>query len=141
MPDDAVERFAEQAAPPLSTLGAGEIHGWVTGRHLLDRQITEDTARHAGYLRMTLMQAERKIPEPLLRAECTMEELAELEASGRERLSARVRSEIRKRVSERLLPDMPPSLKGIATVYHPDSRILYGSALSDKQVDVLVHTI
>lgn len=139
IPDDAVEKFAGHAAPPLNTLGSGEIHGWVTGRHLLDRDLREDTASYAGYLRLTLMQAERKIPEPLLRAECKMEEIAELEASGRERLSAKIRSEIRKRVTERLLPDMPPNLKGIHFVYHKDTRFLYTSGMSDKQVDALSH--
>lgn len=141
MPADAVARFARHAAPPLNTLGAGEIHGWVTGRHLLDRDIREDTAHYAGYLRLTLMQAERKVPEPLLRAECKMEELAELEASGRERLSAKTRSEIRRRVAERLLPDMPPNLKGIHLVHHPDSGFLYASAMSDKQADALTHAL
>lgn len=135
LPPDAVARFAQHAAPPINTLGTDMIHGWVTGRHLLDRNITEDTALHGGYLRLTLMQAERKIPEALLRAECRMEELAHIQAQGLERISQTTRREIRESITKRLLPTMPPTLKGISLLYDPRSRLLYTSALSDKQLD------
>ena len=135
LPADAVARFAKHAAPPIETLGSDMIHGWVTGRHLLDRKITEDTALHGGYLRLTLMQAERKIPEALLRAECRMEELAHIQAQGLERLSSSARRDIRESITKRLLPKMPPTLKGISLLYDARTRILYTSALSDKQLD------
>lgn len=135
MPADAVERFAHHAAPPIDSLGDGEIHGWVTGRHLLDRKITKDNAFLAGYLRLSLMQAERKIPEPLLRAECRMEEIAHLQAEGVDRVSQTVRREIKKSVTERLLPKMPPTLKGLHLLYDAPARLLYTTALSDKQLD------
>lgn len=135
LPPDAVARFARHAAPPLDTLGDGLIQGWVTGRHLLDRAITEDTARHGGYLRLTLMQAERKIPEALLRAECRMEELAHIQAHGLDRLSQSARRDIRESVTKRLLPQMPPTLKGLYMVHDARARLVYTSALSDKQLD------
>lgn len=137
LPTDAVERFARHAAPPLDTLGDGMIHGWVSGRHLLDRKITKDNAYYGGFLRLSLMQAERKIPEPLLRAECRMEELSRLQAEGLERLSQTVRREIKKSITERLLPKMPPTLKGISLLLDAPARVLYTSALSDKQLDAL----
>lgn len=135
LPRDAVDRFARHAAPPLETLGPGEIHGWVTGRHLLDRQITKETALYAGFLRLTLMQAERRIPEALLRAECRMLELAQMQAEGTDRLPATVRREIRQQVTDRLLPQMPPTLRGIHLLHEPGDKILYTTALSDKQLD------
>lgn len=135
LPHDAWSRFAKHAAPPIETLGDGLIQGWVTGRHLLDRNITEATALHGGYLRLTLMQAERKIPEALLRAECRMEELAHLQAQGLERLSQSARRDIRESITKRLLPTMPPTLKGIGLLYDPRSRLVYTTALSDKQLD------
>lgn len=135
LPADAVARFAQHAAPPINTLSDGIIQGWVTGRHLLDRNITEDTARHGGYLRLTLMQAERKIPEALLRAECRMEELAHIQAQGLEKISQTTRREIRESITKRLLPTMPPTLKGIGLLYDPTRRMLYTTALSDKQLD------
>lgn len=135
LPRDAIERFYSHAAPPIDTLADGTIHGWVTGRHLLDRNITEDTATYGGFLRLTLMQAERKIPESLLRAECKMEELAQMQAQGVDRLGGTARREIRRSIEARLLPQMPPQLKGIHFVYDARNELLYTSALSDKQVD------
>ncbi len=136
-PKDYIARFANRAAPPISTLGNTPIHGWVTGRHLLDNKITKETALHAGYLRLALMTAERKIPESLLRAECRMEELVRMQAENRADIDRRTRSEIRKEITERLLPTMPPQLKGMAIVHLPGSDFLYAEAVSDKQMDAL----
>ncbi len=136
-PHDAIERFAAHALPPIDTLGAGDITGWVTGRHMLDRYITEDSATLASYLRLTLAKAERKIPPALLKAECKMEELAELQARGIAFLKRTEKSEIKKQVTERLLPDMPPTLTGIDFVCERDGDILYATATSDKQIDAL----
>ena len=134
LPRDVVARFASKAAPPLDTLGDAAIHGWVTGRHLLDRNITADTAFLGGFLRLALMQAERKIPEALLRAECRMEELARIQA-GEEKISPTVRREIRRSIEERLLPRMPPTLKGITFIHDAKTDMIYATAMSDKQVD------
>jgi hypothetical protein len=136
-PKDYIERFANRAAPPIKTLGNTPIRGWVTGRHLLDNKITQDSALHAGYLRLTLMQAERKIPESLLRAECRMEELVRIQAEGRAEIDRRTRIEIRKEITERLLPTMPPQLRGMALVHQPGTDFLYAEATSDKQIDAL----
>ncbi|MCS6770958.1 MAG: hypothetical protein NZ740_02900 [Kiritimatiellae bacterium] len=135
LPADAVEAFARHAAPPLETLGAGEIHGWVTGRHLLDRKITRETARFAGFLRLSLMQAERRIPPALFRAECRIQELARMQASGTDRLPPKARLEIRQEVADRLLPQMPPTLRGIHMLHRPGSRILYTTAISERQLE------
>jgi hypothetical protein len=137
LPRDHVARFAARAAPPISTLGAEPIRGWVTGRHLLDTHITKDTATYAGYLRLTLMRAEKKIPESLLRAECRMEELARMQAEGRAEIDRRTRSEIRKEITDRLLPTMPPQLKGMALVHAPGTSVVFAEAVSDKQMDAL----
>ncbi len=135
--DEPVPLFAKHAAPPIETLGVGELHGWVTGRHLLDRHITADTATLAGYLRLTLMKAERKIPAALLRAECKLEELAELQARGLAFLKRNEKSAIRKSVTDRLLPTMPPTLTGIDIVSEPHGDWVYATATSDKQVEAL----
>jgi Putative exonuclease, RdgC len=135
MPDDAVSRFAENAAPPIDTLSDGEIHGWVSGRHLLDRVITEKNAVYGGFLRLTLMKAERKIPESLLRAECRMEELAQQEASGKPFLTRSEKKDIKDSIVSRLLPTMPPQLKGIPFVFDEREGIIYATALNDKQMD------
>ena len=137
LPQDFVERFSANALPPIATLSVGEISGWVTGRHLLDRRITDDSAMLGGYVRLTLCKAERKIPAALLKAECKMEELAELQARGLAFLKRAERSAIKKQVTERLLPEMPPTLTGIDLVCEQDGDVLYATATSDKQIDAL----
>ncbi len=136
-PKDYVERFAKRAAPPIRTLGEVPIQGWVTGRHLLDTNINKDTAFWAGYLRLSLMRAERKIPTSLLRAECRMEELARMMAENRAELDRKTRSEIRKEIEAHLLPTMPPQLKGMSIVHLPESHDVYAEATSEKQMDAL----
>ncbi len=136
LPKDTVDRFAAHAASPLDSVHDEQLSGWVTGRHLLDRQIDEDTAYYGGYLRLTLQTAERKIPSSLLHAECTMEELAVLRADGRDFLNRKERSKLKKEVADRLLPQMPPQVKGMPFVYRPGSKILYANAMSQKQCDL-----
>jgi hypothetical protein len=138
LPRDHVARFARHALPPLDTLGREPLTGWVTGRHLLDRLVVEESCRPAGYLRLTLARAERKIPEALLRAECAMEELAELQASGLDIVPRARRTEIRRSLVERLLPTMPPTLSGIPWVFDEEGGVLYAGATSDKQSDAFV---
>lgn len=134
-PHDAVARFAKHALPPLDALGAGKVTGWVTGRHLLDRHLTTATAHYGGYLRLTLVAAERKIPTALYRAECKMEELAQLATQGHERLGARARGDIRQSVTARLLPQMPPQLKAVPFVAEPAGERLWATALSEAQAE------
>ena len=133
-----IDMFAAQALPPLNTLIEDEVHGWVAGRHLLDRNITEESAFLGGYLRLTLTQAKKTVPTSLLTAECAVEEMAAMEADAKQYLNQQARSEIRKQVKERLLPDMPPQLKGIDFVFDERSHILYASATSEKQLDAFV---
>ena len=135
VPENVVARFAKHALPPLDTLGEGKVTGWVTGRHLLDRHLTTDTAHYGGYLRLTQVTAERKIPTALFRAECKMEELAQLAATGQERLGAHTRSDIREQVTSRLLPQMPPQLKATPFVAETAGDRLWASALSDGQAE------
>ena len=137
LPEDVVKRFAKHAIPPIETLGNGELNGWVSGRHLLDRKITEENAFLAGYLRLTLVKAEKKIPEALLRAECKIEELARISAEGKAFLNRGERIEIKKEVIDRLLPKMPPTLTGIPILFDSNSQVLYAGATTEGQMDAL----
>jgi hypothetical protein len=142
---ETVARFAARAAPPLDASASGEIRGWVTGRHLLDREINERTAHFGGHLRLTLLSAERRVPPALLQAECRMEELAAQAAKDTPFLSRRERREIKQTVEERLRPQMPPQLTGIPFVYVASSNTMFAGAPSMKQSDVLcaflLHTL
>jgi hypothetical protein len=130
-----VGRFAARAAPPIGALVRDPIRGWVTGRHLLDRAITEESCLSGGYVHVQLMQAERKIPEALLRATCKLEEQAEMQARDTVVLPRQVRAEIKARVIEDLLPGMPPTLTGMPAVVDLRNNLLLASAMSDKGID------
>jgi len=138
LPDDARERFDRHAAPPLKSLGSESLQGWVGGRHLLDLPITDENAYYGGHLRLTLMKAERKVPQSLLRAECMLEEVAQMQVEGKPFLDRKTRSNIRKEVLHRLLPQMPPTLKGVPFVYDERAGILYATATTDSQLDAFV---
>ena len=135
-PKDWVEKFAAHRAGSLDAVGTGEQRGWVTGRHLLDSKITEESALHAGRVRLALRQAERKVPAALLKAECRMEELAVQAAEGKPYLKAKQRAEIRQGVVDRLLPGMPPQLRSIPFIHAPGSTHLYVAALAESAWDV-----
>ena len=137
-PEDWAERFAVHRAGSLERLTTGEQRGWVTGRHLLDTQITAETAMLAGWVRLALRRAERKVPAALLKAECRLEELAMMAADGKSYLKAPVRAEIRQGVLDRLLPTMPPQLRALPFVYRPGTKYLYVSALPLAQLDVFM---
>ncbi len=136
-----IEKFAAAAFPPLNTLAEEEIHGWVAGRHILDRNITQETAYLGGYLRLTLTQAKKTVPASLLAAEVAVEEMAVMEADDKQYLNQQAKQEIRKDVKERLLPDMPPQLKGMDFVFDERSHMIYCTATSEKQLDAFVLTL
>lgn len=138
LPDAIHERFADEVLGSIDHLLDEELHGWVGPRHLLDREINEATAWLGGYLRLTLCQAQRKIPASLLRAECRMEEMVWMQAEHRDYVNRETRSEIKRQVIERLLPQMPPQLKGIDLCYDSRTQVLYAAALSEKQLDAFL---
>lgn len=135
LPETIHEKFANDVLGSVDHLLDQELHGWVGSRHLLDREIHEGSAWPSGFLRLTLCQAQRKIPASLLRAECRMEELVWMQAEHRDYVNRQQKAEIKQQVVERLLPTMPPQLKGIDFCYDPKEKILYASALSDAQLD------
>ncbi|MFZ4395632.1 MAG: recombination-associated protein RdgC [Kiritimatiellia bacterium] len=130
-----VERFAAHAAPPIETLGREPIQGWVTGRHLLDTRLTEENCIFGGYLNATLMRAERKIPEALLRAHARLEEEVQLRARNATTLPRQVRGEIREAIFERLFPTMPPTLTGLPVVVDFRNDCVLAGAMSDQQIE------
>ena len=136
-PKNWLEKFAEKRAGSLDATDLEATSGWVTGRHLLDTNITEESALYAGYVRLVWRTASRKVPGALLKAECRMEELARMAADGVPFLKAKDRAEIRKEVKERLTPKMPPTIKAIPFVYQPGTHHLYATAMSDTLLDTL----
>ncbi len=134
MPEDALDRFEKHAAQPLEYVRDEPQLGWVSGRHLLESRIDEETATLGGYTRLCLRQAERKIPVSLLRAECRMAELAAQEENQAEP-NRKEKKRIKEEIQERLLPQMPPQLSGTDFVIDPNDQMLYVGAASQRQLD------
>jgi hypothetical protein len=137
LPKDAVERFAQNALAPVEYIKEDPLFGWVTGRHLMDRDIDEHTARWGGILRVALVKAEKKVPSSLLKAEVRAQELQRLKESGQSFLSRKDRQEIRDATRAILLPKMPPQLKGTAVLQVPGSEWVLTEAVADKAADEL----
>lgn len=137
LPNDAVKKFAEQALPPVEYLKEEPLFGWVTGRHLMDRDIDEDSARFGGILRLALVRAEKKIPSSMLKAEVRAQELHRMKETGQHFLSKKDRQEIRDATKAILLPKMPPQLKGTAIINAPGSEWLFTDAVPHKAADEL----
>ncbi len=135
MPEDALERFAAKAAAPLEYVKEEPQLGWVSGRHLLEARIDEETAFKGGYLHLTLRTAQRKIPTSLLKAECQMAELTLLAETGQEMIGRKQRKDIKQEVADRLLPTMPPQLSGTSFVVDEPSQRIYVGTTSDKQFE------
>lgn len=136
LPEPVLDGFVDRVAPPLDTVKDQPVYGWVTGRHLLDRQIDENNSYLAGYLRLCLLQAERKIPNSLLQAEMKQEELIRIAVSGNAHIPRREKVEMKQEIVDRLLHSMPPQLKGMTFVHRPEDGYLFAESLTEKQVDI-----
>jgi len=95
MGTEIIKDFAKNVAPPIKNLGRDPISGWVGPRHLLDAEITEANCLSSGFIRVTLMKAERKIPDALLRATCRLEEQMEMQSRGVAMLNRATKREIK----------------------------------------------
>lgn len=138
LPEDAVSRMAKDAVPGVDAIPVDGCSGWATGRHLLDRNINDDSVIVGGRIRATLVKAEKKIPGALFKAECRQEELATMAAKGVPYLRRSERTEIASAVRDRMLPTMPPSLAGIDVATTRDG--VYATAVSDSNADLLIHS-
>lgn len=136
--EDALNTFAEFAAKPLDKIGRDETRGWVTGRHLLDTNINEETAYLSGFLYLTLRTAVRKVPGSLFKAECRVEELAYMQANKTFNVPRKQKKQIQESVEDRMLPDMPPALAGIPFVVDSNHNVLYLGATSISKVDAFL---
>ncbi len=138
LPADCLERFAAHAAPDLEQVLNEPVWGWVSGRHLLERRIDDQTCKLGGYYHLCLRQAERKIPASLLRAECRLIELTRMAEIGSDHLNRKEKKSIKEEVQERLLPTMPPQISGSYIAIDPSEGYLYTSATSPRQLDLVL---
>ncbi len=139
LPEAALERFAARAAKSLEKVGTDPEWGWVSGRHLLETRIDDQTAFAGGYLHLALRITERRIPGALLRAQCRMRELAWEAENGREP-GRKQRKAIREEVTEQLQPEMPPQIRGIPFVVDANDQKLYLGTSSLKMEDLFLES-
>ncbi len=138
IPADVLENFRADAAGSLEHVQDEPVWGWVSGRHLLETDINEDTAKFGPFFNICLRQAERKIPSSLLTAQCRLEEMVRMRADGVDHLNRKVVKQIKEEVRERLLPKMPPQFSGTYCAIDPVTNMLYTTATSAKQYDILM---
>ena len=136
LPQNVVELFAQNAAGPLEGVMDEPQWGWVTPRHLLDTNITEDAIKMNGYYHICLRQAQRKIPASLLSAECRIAELSKMAEMGVDHLAKKERKAIKEEVSKHLLPQMPPQLAGTYCVIDTAENLLFTTAVSSHAFEI-----
>jgi len=134
IPDDFLERFNTKVAGKLDNVADKPQIGWVSGRHILERTINEDTSIFAGYVHMNLRISQRKIPSVLLKAECRKEELDYMLDKNVNFVPATVKRNIKKEIEEKRLMSMPPTINAIPFVMNPRDGIIFLSTSSRAKV-------
>ena len=138
LPENYIELFSSKSAGILDEVAEEPQVGWVTGRHLLDNDINEDSAMCGGHLYLNLRKAERKIPGALLNAICKREELIWMAANNADRIPRKVKKEIKEEQIEKYLMKMPPYISGLPFVVDLAADILYLGTASQNQIDDFV---
>lgn len=138
MTEEIIEKFKEHLPPPIELAGSTPINGWISWRHLLDRDISLENCYFQPWLYLTLVKIEKKIPSALLKAYCKIEEEAEKKSRGLEFLPRKIKAEIKKRVTDALLPEMPPTLTGINKVTNLSSNLIFSDATSKKAFEAFI---
>ena len=138
LPEDILERFNSHAAGKLDDVKDKPQIGWVSGRHLLERNIDDETAILGGHISLSLRIAQRKIPTSLLKAEAKMEELAYIKATGNPDIPKKIKKEIKQSIEEKRLPQMIPSISGVPFIIDRTDNTLYLGTTSLKQIDTFL---
>lgn len=135
MDEGLIEAFRKHLAPKVEAITTSPMEAWSGWRHLLDRDLDEENCLFVPWLYINRMKSERKIPKPLLRALCKIEEAKELKSSNLESLPGKLRAEIKDKIIEEQTPDMPPTLKGYGIVLDFSSGLIYAEATSEKAAE------
>lgn len=131
----SIEKFAASRAPSIDTLGTSPIRGWVTWRHLLDSNVSEETCYFPPWFNIAMMSAEKKVPPKLLKCYCRVEEDVLMRAENLPFVNKKQKAEIKKRVYEELQPQMPPTLSGIPLVANFNTNFVLAEALTPANLD------
>lgn len=97
--------------PVMSKDEVGPEWGWVTGQHLLDRELNEDSIAIGSGFRFALACCRRRIDKGMYEARCRQDEHAAAGAGGN--LNRRQRGEIRDNIRNQMLKEAPVSVGGV----------------------------
>lgn len=138
MPEETLELFSAKAAKKLDDLKTEEDTGWVSGRHLLELRMDEETAICGGNYYVHMRTAQRKIPSALLNAECRMLELNYIQEHDSDFVPSKIRREIKENIELKRVEKMPPQITGIPLVIDRSSNLLYLGTSSTKAIDTFL---
>lgn len=138
LPENFLDLFAAKKASALDSVTDEPQLGWVTGHHLLDTVINEESAQMGGSYFLALRKSVRKMPAALLNAVCKREEQAYMRANDLEYVSSKMKKQIRQEALEKHIQKMPPTLSGIPMVLEPHERLLYVGASGRAQLDLFL---
>ena len=138
LPDDYLKKLAGASAGRLEDVAEEPEIGWVSGRFLLETEISETTSICGDHLYLNLRKAERKIPSSLLNAICRRDELAYMHANQTFSVPRLEKKRIKEDAIKRNLMKMPPVISGTPVVVDRALNVMYIGTASLAQVDLIV---
>jgi len=109
--DELLELLGEHAfhEPPSAAKG-GENHGWVSMHNLCVTEFVHDDSFYHQYLCFSLRMDRKALPARLLKALLELRCTSWMEETGRERVPAAVKREIREQLELELFPRQLPNV-------------------------------
>ncbi len=138
LPDDALERFAAKRAIKFDETGPEDCIGWVSGRHLLERRIDEETAMLGGAYHLNMRITRRVIPPALLKALVKESEIEYRRTKSTDFVPVSVKKDLTKSVLEKHLKMLPPRLSGIPVAVDRAANLLHVASASARQLDTVL---
>ena len=134
--DAQIETLQRAALPDMAdVIGNEAVVGWCGPRHMMDGDVSMDNIACHGWLRLQLVKAVRKVPPSLLKAECALEQQAELQARGCQYLPRAVKAEIKQRVTDMLIGKAQTSLSSVGTWVNEEAGYLLAETTTDSKID------
>ena len=138
LPDDYLERLNKSAGGKLDNVKDEPEVAWVSGRHLLETEINENTSILGGHLHINLRKAERKIPSSLLNAICRRDELAYMLANQTAVVPRQMKKQIKEEAIEKNLMKMPPTISATTVAVNRAFNEMYAATGSQSVLDTIV---
>lgn len=134
--DRYLQRLQEQAfQEPLSAAKKGEVSGWVSAHNLTDTEFTLEKCMYSQYFAFALRTDVKKLPARLFNALLDNEYRKWMQQSGRERVPAAVKKELRDRLELHLLPRQLPTVSSIEVMWDITRNEVLFFSLSEKTND------